>query len=292
MDSFLDEGFLKNLEKLKLVTRKGVKGPERGEHKSWHSGEGLEFLDYRKYQPGDDLRYVDWSVYGRLDKLFIKLFHAEENQTIHVLLDMSRSMQAGNPQKVLNAKRLAAAVGYISLASQDKVNMMAFTDHIVDMSPLVKGKRRYSRILNYLLSLNPDGLTDVNTCLTEYASICRNPGIAIVVSDLFDPKGYEDGLKALTYRNFDVNVVQVLDREELEWTQTGTFILEDIETGEIKRTSMDMELLEQYRQRVVAFLTGIREFCENYGIHHYTYDTQIPFEEFLVDYVTRGAVFR
>jgi len=74
MDSFLDEGFLKNLEKLKLVTRKGVKGPERGEHKSWHSGEGLEFLDYRKYQPGDDLRYVDWSVYGRLDKLFIKLF--------------------------------------------------------------------------------------------------------------------------------------------------------------------------------------------------------------------------
>ncbi len=292
MENFLDDGFLKNLEKLKLVTRKGVKGPERGEHKSWHSGEGLEFLDYRNYQPGDDLRYVDWSVYGRLDKLFIKLFHAEENQTIHILLDMSRSMHAGNPNKALNAKRLAAAMSYISLASQDKVHVVSFGERMKDSSPLVKGKRRYASILSYLMPLEPAGATDLNTSLTEYASTCRRPGIAIVISDMLDPKGYEEGLKALAYRNFDVNVVQVLEREELSWTQTGNFILQDVETGELRRTSVDMAMVEQFRQRVHAFLTGIHEFCNNFGLHYYLYDTQVPFEEFLVDYVTRGTVFR
>ncbi len=292
MESFLDDGFLKNLEKLKLVTRKGVKGPERGEHRSWHSGEGLEFLDYRNYQPGDDLRYVDWSVYGRLDKLFIKLFHAEENQTIHLLLDMSRSMHSGSPDKALNAKRLAAAIGYISLASQDKVHLMSFGDGIKDVSPMVKGKRRYARILNYLLPLEPDGITDLNTSLAEYAASCRRPGIAVVISDMLDPKGYEEGLKALAYRNFDVNVVQVLDREELSWTQTGTFILQDVETGELKRTSVDMATVERFRQRVQTFLTGIREFCNSFGIHYYLYDTQVPFEEFLIDYITKATVFR
>lgn len=292
MESFLDEGFLKNLEKLKLVTRKGVKGPERGEHRSWHSGEGLEFLDYRNYQPGDDLRYVDWNVYGRLDKLFIKLFHAEENQTIHLLLDMSRSMLSGNPDKALNAKRLAAAISYISLASQDKVHMMSFGDGMKDVSPMVKGKRRYARILNYLMPLEPSGTTDLNTSLTEYAATCRRPGIAIVISDMLDPKGYEDGLKALAYRNFDVNVVQVLEREELSWNQTGTFILQDVETGDVKRTSIDMAMVARFRQRVQDFLTGIREFCDTFGIHYYLYDTQVPFEEFLVDYVAKGTAFR
>lgn len=292
IESFIDESFLKNLEKLKLITRKGVKGPERGEHKSWHSGEGMEFLDYRKYQPGDDLRYVDWSVYGRLDKLFIKLFHAEENLPVHVLLDMSRSMGAGSPVKANNAKKLAAAIAYITLANLDKVDMMAFAENIIDISPLIRGKRKYSRILRYLLSLTPDGTTAVNASLTEYAMTCKNPGIAIIISDLFDPEGYQEGFKALTYRNFDVNLVQILDQEELFWSQTGTFIMHDVETGEIKKTSVDATLLERYRQRVQSFIDEIQAFCSNYGIHYYMYNTQVPFEEFLVDYVAKGTVFR
>jgi uncharacterized protein (DUF58 family) len=201
-------------------------------------------------------------------------------------------MLAGSPNKALSAKRLAAAVSYISLSSQDKVHMVTFGEHIKNRSPLVKGKRRYSRILDYLLPIEPEGSTDLNTCLIEYASTCRRPGIAIVVSDLLDAKGYEDGLKALTYRNFDVNVVQVLEPEELTWNQTGTFILQDIETGELKRTSVDVALAEQFRQRVQDFLSGIRDFCGTYGMHYYLFNTQVPFEEFLVDYVAKGTVFR
>src|SRR5512136_361927 len=133
LESFIDEQFLKNLEKLSIVTKKGIKGPERGEHKSWKSGEGLEFLDYRKYQVGDDLRYVDWSVYGRLDKLFIKLFHAEENQTVHFLIDLSRSMGTGNPPKDVSAKKIAAAISYIGLSHFDKISLAAFNKTILDI---------------------------------------------------------------------------------------------------------------------------------------------------------------
>ena len=291
-DSFVDETFLKNLERLRIVTKKGKKGPERGEHKSWQSGEGLEFLDYRKYQVGDDLRYVDWSVYGRLDKLFIKLFHAEEDQTVHLLLDMSRSMGSGTLLKATSAKKIAAAISYISLSNLDKVSLMAFSDKIVDLRPLLRGKRKYAEVLHFLLHLTPSDKTAVNTCLSEYASISKYPGIIIVISDLFDQKGYQDGLKALIYRNFDVNLIQVLDHEELFWSKTGTLMLRDVETGEKKVTFLDPSLLERYHQKVAAFLATVRSFCSDYGINYYVYDTSIPFEEFLVDYVTRGAIFR
>ncbi len=291
-DSFIDEKFLKQLEKLKIVTQKGVKGPEHGEHKSWRSGEGLEFLDYRKYQPGDDLRYVDWSVYGRLDKLLIKLFHAEENQTIHILLDTSRSMGSGNPPKDISAKKIAAAVGYIALSNFDKIMLMSFSDTIIEMRSPIKGKRKYPEALNFLFSLTSAGNTDLNVCLSEYAAICKNPGIALVISDLFDPKGYQDGLKALTYRNFDIHLIQVLDHEELFWSQTGTFVLHDVETEEKKVTFLDKRLLELYQKRVDTFLAEIHNFCSNYGVHHYIYDTRVLFEDFLIDYLTKGAILR
>ncbi len=292
LESFIDEQFLKNLEKLSIITKKGVKGPERGEHKSWKSGEGLEFLDYRKYQVGDDLRYVDWSVYGRLDKLFIKLFHAEENQTVHFLLDLSRSMGTGNPPKDVSAKKITAAISYIGLSHFDKISLAAFNKTILDIRTLVRGKKKFPHILNFLMSLPSKDETDINASLTEYASICKYPGIVIVMSDLFDPKGYQEGLKALAYRNFDVNLVHILDHEELFWSKTGNLILKDIETGEKKVTFLDQALLERYRKKFETFRSNIQTYCSNYGIHYYLYDTRIPFEEFLIDYVTRGTIFR
>ncbi len=292
VNSFIDEEFLKRLEKLKIATKKGLKGPEKGEHRAWQSGEGLEFLDYRKYHLGDDLRYVDWSVYGRLDKLFIKLFHAEENQTVHILLDMSRSMGWGEPPKHINAKKIAAAVSYMCLSNLDKIGVMAFSDSIIGINPPMRSKRRYSEILDFLRVLEPAGKTDINVCLTDYASICKNPGIVIVVSDLLDEKGFQDGLMALTSRNFDTHLIQILDHEEISWSGRGNLLLKEMETGERKQIFMDKGLLELYRQRVNRFISEIQTYCHSYGIHFYLHDTGIPFEDFLIDYLTRGTIFR
>ena len=149
LQSFLDDEFLKKLEKLKVVAGKSARNPRRGEHRSWQSGEGLEFLDYRKYHIGDDLRYVDWSVYGRLDKLFVKLFHAEKGQTAHLLLDTSMSMGTGNPTKDIIAKKIAAAISYICLSNLDKTGLMAFNSQIVKTKPPARGKKQYLEVLKF-----------------------------------------------------------------------------------------------------------------------------------------------
>ena len=292
LDSFIDDEFLKQLEKLKIVTRKSTRNPRRGEYRSWQSGEGFEFLDFRKYHPGDDLRYVDWSVYGRLDKLFIKLFHAEKGQTAHILLDMSRSMDSGTPSKDITAKKIAAALSYICLSNLDKTGLMAFNNQIVKIKAPARGKKQYLEVLKFLQTLMPSDQTNLNDSLKQYAVICKNPGIAIIISDFFDPRGYEDGLKALAYRDFDINLIQVLDHEELYWSKTGNLLLNECETGEKKVTFVDQELLELYRKKVNEFIAGIKSYCSHYDMNYFLCDTHIPFEKLLTDYLVEGALFR
>jgi hypothetical protein len=292
LDSFIDDAFLKQLEKLKIVSRKTSRNLRRGEYRSWQSGEGFEFLDFRKYHLGDDLRYVDWSVYGRLDKLFIKLFHAEKGQTAHILLDTSRSMDSGRPSKDITAKKIAAALSYICLSNLDKTGLMAFNNQIVKIKPPARGKKQYLEVLKFFESLEPSGQTNFSASLKDYAATCKNPGIAIVISDYFDPQGYEKGLKALAYRDFDINLIQVLDHEELFWSQTGNLLLNECETGENKVTFVDKKLLELYQNKINAFITGIKSYCGHYGMNYYLCDTRIPFESLLRDYLSKGALFR
>ena len=291
-ETFLDDEFLRKLEKLKIITRKGARSPQRGEHRSWQSGEGLEFLDYRKYHPGDDLRYVDWSVYGRLDKLFIKLFHAEKGQTAHILLDMSQSMGGGSPPKDVTAKKIAAALSYICLANLDKTGLMAFNENIIEVKTPARGRNRFPEVLKFLLSLNTFSQTNINGCLEEYAAICKNPGIAIIISDFFDSNGYEDGLKALAYRNFDINLIHVLDHEELNWSKTGNLWLHEIETGESKLTFIDKQAMALYRKKIDAFISSIKSYSAHYDMNYFLCNTSIPFEETLTDYLSTGALFR
>ena len=291
-DSFIDDEFLKQLEKLKIVSRKNARNPRRGEYRSWQSGEGFEFLDFRKYHLGDDLRYVDWSVYGRLDKLFIKLFHAEKGQTAHILLDISRSMENGTPAKDITAKKIASALSYICLSNLDKTGLMAFNHKIVKFKPPTRGKKQYLEVLKFFQSLKPADQTNLNDSLKEYAAVCKNPGIAIIISDFFDSRGYQDGLKALAYRDFDINLIQVMDHEELYWSKTGNLLLTECETGEKRATLVDKNTLALYRKKISEFITGIKTYCSHYGMNYFLCDTGIPFEKLLMDYLTKGALFR
>jgi uncharacterized protein (DUF58 family) len=291
VESFLDEDFLKKLEKLKVLAKKGIKGPFKGEHVSWRSGASLDFLDYRKYQVGDDFRYIDWNVYGRLDRLFIKLFRAEEDLTIHILLDMSRSMAAGNPSKDIYAKKIAAALSYVGLANLDRVGVVSFNDTLGDPHSPERGKKVYLSLLRYLRTLKSGGKTDLNACLAEYASTSKRAGIAIIISDLFDPRGFEAGLDALVHGKFDVTLIQVLDREELSPTLNGYLALKDVETGGMKKITIDGTLAALYHEKIRNFLEKIRAFCLTRGIDYYLSDTRTPFEDFLLDYLTKGRRF-
>jgi uncharacterized protein (DUF58 family) len=291
VESFLDEDFLRKLEKLKVMAQKGIRGPHRGEHISWRSGASLDFLDYRKYQAGDDFRYIDWNVYGRLDKLFIKLFRAEEDLTIHFLIDMSRSMREGNPPKHLYAKKVVAALCYIGLAGMDRVGVTSFTQALGASRSPERGKQVYLSVLKYLLSLRPEGTTDLNASLKEYASICKRPGVVIVLSDLLDPKGFEEGVETLISGRFDVTLIQMLDRDELSPPYEGYLTLNDVETGQSKKMTIDGTLLELHRKKIRDFLKNVKDFCFKNGVDYYFSETRTPFEDFLLDYLSRGSLF-
>jgi uncharacterized protein (DUF58 family) len=290
-EDFLSEDFLKKLEKLRLLAGRVAKGPKKGEHRSWRSGTSLEFLDYRKYQVGDDFRYVDWNVYGRLDKLFLKLFRSEEDLRVHILLDFSRSMAYGQPPKALVAKKLAAALGYIAIANLDRVELTTFSDTLGSSLGPQRGKGAYPAILRFLLGLNPKGETRLNISLSDFASNCTRPGLAVLISDLLDNQGFEKGLDALAQRKFNITLIQVLDHEELFPSIDGYLILKEMETGETKRITLDNDLRSLYRKRVEEFIHETRELCIRKGIGYHLLDTAVPFEDFLFDSLLPGTLF-
>lgn len=289
-EPFLDESFLRKLERLKLLTRRGVKGPQRGEHISWRSGASLEFLDYRKYHMGDDFRYVDWNVYGRLDKLFIKLFRAEESQTIHLLLDTSRSMGFGVPTKALAVKKIAAALSYLCLANQDRVTLTAFAERLGAFLSTAKSTGSYPAVMRFLHAIGTDGVTDFDGCLSAYAMGTRRAGVALILSDLMVPDGFEEGIEALRYRKFDINVIQILDSTELAPDFHGKLRLKEIETGEVESISVDEEILATYQKVLQGFIEARRNFCLQRGVNYYLFHTATPFEDFIIAFLTRRLV--
>jgi hypothetical protein len=205
---------------------------------------------------------------------------------------MSQSMGGGNPPKDVTAKKIAAALSYICLANLDKTGLMAFNDKIIDTKTPARGRNRFPEVLKFLLALSTSSKTNINGCLAEYATICKNPGIAIIISDFFDAEGYEDGLKALAYRNFDINLIHVLDHEEINWSQTGNLSLLEIETGESKLTFVDKQALMLYRKKMDTFISGIKSYSAHYDMNYFLCNTSIPFEDTLTDYLSTGALFR
>ena len=292
VESFLDEKFLKKLERLKILAQKRIIGHGKGEHRSMKSGVSLEFQDYRKYQEGDDFRYIDWNVYGRLDRLFIKLFHAEEDLPIRILMDMSGSMGTGSLPKDIYAKKLAATLCYIGLANLDRVGIIAFAESLRESKPPKKGRQVYIEALKYLVSLEPEGDTDLNSCLTEVALSAKRPGVAVVISDLLDPKGYRDGFQALRTAKMDTTIIQVLDHGEISPSLSGAVTMRDVETGKKKNMTLDSGVVDSFEKRVRRFIEDIREFCLVNSIDYHLADTAIPFEDFILDLLTKGSLFR
>lgn len=289
-ESFIDEDFLRKIAKLKILSQKKVYGMSKGEHKSRKSGTSIEFLDYRKYHIGDDLRYVDWNVYGRLDKLFIKIFSAEEDQNIHLILDMSNSMSFGSPGKSIMAKKIAASLMYIGLSNQDRVSLTSFSSELGEYKPPVKGRKLYVPLLNYLLKMKPEGETGFNNSLNQFTNICKTPGLVIIISDLLDPTGITEGLTTLKYGRFDVHIIHVLDKREIMPEKKGYFVMQDIETMENKPMTINQNILDTYQKNIQHFIKETHLFCRKNKIIYNLYDTSIPFEDFLLSYLTQGAL--
>jgi uncharacterized protein (DUF58 family) len=274
--------FMSQLERLALLSRRSFRGKVKGERRSPRKGSSVEFSDYRPYGVGDDLRYVDWNVYGRLDRLYLKLFVDEEDLCLQLLVDASASMGFGAPAKLRYAMRLAAALGFVGLVNLERVGVAVLRDRVVDGLSPTRGRNQVLPLLDFLGRLQPLGRTSLNVALATYALRAREIGLAVVISDLMDPDGYERGLKALLERRFDVHVIHLLGPDEMLPAFGGDLRLIDAETGEERDLTLDGEAMRNYRQRLHDFLERAEGFCRSNEIAYHRVVTDTPVEEFML----------
>lgn len=296
MAALITSELLRRLEQFQLLAQRRAKSSARGERKSRARGQSVEFADHRNYVAGDDLRYLDWNLYGRLDKLFLKLYEEERELPVSIFLDASESMNFGSPAKFDLARQIAAAAGYVALCGFDRVSLTAFPDSPAEMAVrgalrLVRGRKSSMGYFQNLGQLRAQGTANFNEALRRGALQSRQSGVALVLSDCLDPEGYEDGLTALLGRGFQVSVVQILAPEELNPSSFGDLKLVDAESGAVQEVTFGKYRLAAYRQTVMNYVQRLREFCQARGIRFFSVSSDIPLEEMLLKQLRQGEVW-
>ncbi len=299
-ETLLTGEFMRQLDRLDVISRKMLRGKMQGERRSKKKGQSVEFADYRNYVVGDDLRRIDWNLYARLDKLFLRLFMEEEDLTVSVVLDVTASMDYGEPNKLLYAKRVAAALGYIALTHYNRLNVYTFTHTIADMATGMRGRRPVSRLLTFLdgqappdraLGPTPGNLAEV---CKRLALAQRQPGVVILLSDFFDKGEPADALRYLAGERFDAYAIQVLSPQELDPARgqvVGDLRLRDVEDGDVAEVSVGPALIKRYKANLQAYCESIRDQCVRRGIAYFMADTSVPFETLILRYLReRGLV--
>jgi len=284
--------FLKKLEYLSLVSRRVFRGSILAQRRTTQLGGGIEFADHREYAPGDDFRYLDWNVYARHDELLLKRFEEEEDLHVYILLDCSASMGFGKPPKFDFARQIAAALSYIALADLDRVAIVAFAGDIVADFPLTRGKARILSLLKFLEGLEPQGtVTDLSRVVKGFVHRTQRRGLALLVSDLYDPAGFQPGLDLLRHHRYEPHIIQIFDRTEAEPKLKGDVELFDVETGSIQKVTVTERNLRQYRAIFDAFQESIKAYCQTYGLGCTRASTEIPFDELILKMMrTAGAL--
>jgi len=284
-----DEAFLKKLEYLHIVSKKVFSGAARAERRSTKTGQGVEFADHRNYAVGDDLRYIDWSVYGRLDKLLLRLFEEEEDLWIYFLLDASASMGFGEPPKFDYARRVVAALAYVGLANLDRVSVAPFNDGLGARLDPTRGKAQVFKVLEFLRGARAGGMTSTAAALQAFVHRSKRRGLAVLVSDLYDPAGYEEGLNYLRFHKFEPYVIHLLDPAEARPALRGDLELVDAETGALRAVTVTPRVLQRFARAHEAYLRRAEEFARTHAVPYFRAPLDVPFEELVLRIFRAGG---
>ena len=308
MPSLLTPELLRRLEQFQLLAARRAKSSARGERRSKARGQSVEFADYRNYVAGDDYRRLDWNLFGRLDKLFLKLYEEERELPVRIFLDATESMTFGVPPKFDFARQIAAAVGYVALCGFDRVTVHVFPDmdsnaaspglaaFSAEMAArgalrAVRGRKSAMQYFQNLSQLSARGPADFNEALRRGAMVARQSGVAVVLSDFLDAAGYESGLNALIGRGFHVNAVQILAPEELNPAASGDLRLIDSETGGAQEVTFGKYRLKAYQQSVQNYCQRLRQFCQGRGIRFFSVSSDTSLEQLLLRQLRQAEVW-
>lgn len=311
IDDLLSPALVARLGALDLTSRKILSGKLKGERRSKRRGQSVEFADHRQYVVGDDLRHIDWNIFGRLDRLFLKLFLEEEDLSLHVVIDASASHDAGAPSKFVFMQQVALALAYIGLTNLHRVTVSVIggapvggvqdagaapaegppgLTHLRDL----RGRRRLHDLARFLLSIQPagGGGTSFTDAAKRLAVTRRGKGVMLVLSDFFIKEGYETGLRLLLGRGYDVYALQVLSPQELEPDLGGDLRLRDSEDGDLAEVTITVPLLRRYKATLAAYVQRLRAFCARREIVHLMLPSSAPVDAVVLDYLRRQGLVR
>jgi len=277
--TLLSPELLARLERMELLSRKIF-------------GQSVEFADFRNYVPGDDLRFVDWNTYARLERLFLKMFLEEEDLHFHALIDASRSMDFGEPTKLRYAAQLAAALGFIGLVRGDRVKIETLGRSHQKTSPVFRGRRSLWRMLDHLEAIAPQDAVPLAEGVKDFCLRNSGKGILVLITDLMEKTGYEAALRYLVSQDLDVYVVHVLSAEELDPAVRGDLRLVDCEDGDVAEITASGALIRRYQETLAALVESAREFCTRRGISYVLARNEVPVEELVTGFLAKRGLVR
>lgn len=296
IDELIDSELMAKLDQIDIMSRKIFLGKLQGERRSRRRGQSVEFADYRSYVPGDDLRYIDWNVYGRLDHLFLKLFLEEEDLSLYLVIDTSKSMDYGDPNKLIFSQRLAMALGYIGLVNYNRVTLCTFSDGLERRLPNLRGRRRTQEMGQWLLNLEPTGDTDFEPAMKTLALSRQGKGVMVILSDFLFKRGYEKGLRYLVGGGFDTFVTQVLSPQEIDPVATGALSgdmkLVDVEDGNEAEVTVSGALLKRYKENLNGYCGQLREYCVRRSMTHMTLRSDMGMDTLIFDYLRKRGLLK
>ena len=287
-----DDDFQKKLESLAIVSRRVFAGRMRADRRSKKKGSGVEFADHRDYTAGDDFRSVDWNVYQRFGRLLVRLYEEEEDLSIYFIVDSSSSMAFGDAKKFDQARRLAAALAYVGLANRDRVTIVGATDAVVSRMPTTRGKGRIFKVFEFLSELEAGGTTDLGDAMKTFVAQHKRRGLAVLISDLYDPAGFERGINTLRFNKFEPFVLHVVDHKEARPELKGDVRLYDCETGEEREVTVTDSLLDDMAEAFANYQKSIERFCTSRQVPYFAADVGIPFDELVLRVFRRGGFLR
>lgn len=291
-DERVDDTFLSRLRNATLFSQRRLTSGLTGEHASPRRANALEFADYRSYTPGDDFRRVDWNAYLRLNHLLVKLADAPERLTLHLLLDTSRSMAWGSPDKFGYARQVAIGLAYVALTHMDAANLLVLNGKDCFRLSRQESAAAAATMVRAINSLKPGGTTQLDAALSAYTALGSHRGMAVLISDLLSPGGYQSGLERLSRSALRPVVIHVLSPEELNPALEGDLELLDVETGDTIQVSVDWGTLRRYRRWLQEWLDDIEAFCARRGITYVRVVTSEPIEQLLLDRLRREKVLK
>ena len=288
---YLEPEVVAKLSNLSLVGRLVVEGFITGLHKSPHKGFSVEFAEHRQYVPGDDLRYLDWTVFARTDNYFIKQYEEETNVKAYLLVDRSASMGFGSGAvtKLQYACYLAAALSYLMIRQRDAAGLVTFDSQIRRLLPPRSRPTQLRAILEELQDLEPGEQSDLGRTFHDLAENIKRRGLIIVFSDLLDnPDRLLPALQHFRHNKHEVLVFHILDRQELEFDYEDYATFQDLETG--RQLPLDPAFFRQtYLDRIEAYQSRFRRFASENRIDYLMLSTEVPYDRSLMAYLSKRA---